>query len=211
MMYEQLYEYLNNYLIDLLCSFCKAHLTQHIFSRLIRSLKKGPDNSGLVGTILMDLSKAYDCLLYDLSIAKLDAYGLDKPSLNLVNGYFRFWKQTEKIGSAYSDCYQGPSSEIHPTAFSYLLKNLIYANLLTITQLLYWSELKYKFIGFASNSFTLISVDSKVFQCIHKNQDTSLLFYIDKSPLHKTMNIVNMPNTPQQKVGIQYLFIVLYR
>ena len=104
-MYEQLYEYLNNYLNDLLCSFRKTHLTQHIFSRLIRSFKKGPDNSGLVGTILMDLSKAYDCLLYDLPIAKLDAYGLDKPSLNLFNGYFRFWKQTEKIGSAYSDCY----------------------------------------------------------------------------------------------------------
>ena len=88
-MYEQLYDYLNNYLNDLLCGFCKAHSTQHILSWLIRSLEKGLDNSGLVGTIFIDRWKAYDCLPLDLLIAKLEAYSLDKPSLNLVNGYLR--------------------------------------------------------------------------------------------------------------------------
>ena len=61
-MHEQLYEYLNNYYYDLLCGFRKAHSTQYDLSRLITSLEKELDNSGLV-------------------------YGLDKPSLNLVNGY----------------------------------------------------------------------------------------------------------------------------
>ena len=79
-MYEQLYEYLNNYLNDLFCGFRKAHSTQHVLSRLIQSLKKGLDNSGLVGTIIMDLSKANDCLPQDLLIAKIEAYGL----INLV-------------------------------------------------------------------------------------------------------------------------------
>ena len=102
-MYEQLYEYLNNYLNDLLCGFRKAHSTQYVLSRLIQSLKKGLGNSGLVGTKLMDLSKAYDCLPHDLLIAKLEAYGPDKPSLNLVNDYLCFQKQRKKIGSSYSD------------------------------------------------------------------------------------------------------------
>ena len=84
-MYEQLYEYLSNYFNGLLCGFRKAHSTQYVLSRIIQSLKKGLDHSGLVGTILMDLSKIYDCLPYDLLIAKLEAYGPDKPSLNLVN------------------------------------------------------------------------------------------------------------------------------
>ena len=70
-MYEQPYEYLNNYLNDLFCGFRKAHSTQHVLSRLIQSLKKKVDNSDLVGTILMDLSKAYDCLPHDLLKQKL--------------------------------------------------------------------------------------------------------------------------------------------
>ena len=45
------------------------------------------DNSGLVGAILMDLWKTYNCLAHDLLIAKPEAYGLDKPSLSLVNDY----------------------------------------------------------------------------------------------------------------------------
>ena len=102
-MYEQLYEYLNNYLNDLICGFRKAHSTRHVLSRLIQSLKKELDNSGLVGTILMDLSKANDCWPQDLLIAKIEAYGLDKPSLNLVNDYLSFRKQRAKIGSSYSD------------------------------------------------------------------------------------------------------------
>ena len=83
-MYEQLYEYLNNYVYDLLCGFRNAYSTQYVLSRLIQSLKKELGNSGLVGTILMDLSKAYDCLPHHLLRAKLEAYGLDKPSLNFV-------------------------------------------------------------------------------------------------------------------------------
>ena len=53
--------------------------------RLIQSWKKELDNSGLMGTILTDLSKAYDCLPYDLLKAKLEAYGLFKSSLNLFS------------------------------------------------------------------------------------------------------------------------------
>ena len=48
----------------------------------------------------MGLSKAYDCLPHDFLIVKLEAYGLDKASLNLVNHYLRFRKQRKKIGSS---------------------------------------------------------------------------------------------------------------
>ena len=142
-MYEQLYEYLNNYLNDLLCGFRKAHSTQYVLSRLIQSLKKGLGNSGLVGTKLMDLSKAYDCLPHDLLIAKLDACGLDKPSLNLVNGYLRFRKRRKKLALRIAIglnivFLRDPLWGLYfliilSIIFSYLLKNLIYVNLLTIT------------------------------------------------------------------------------
>ena len=86
-MYNQLYEYLETFLNKLLCGFCKAHSTQHALFRLLQKWKKELDSSGIVGTILMDLSKAYDCLPHDLVIAKLEAYGLDTNSLRFLFDY----------------------------------------------------------------------------------------------------------------------------
>ena len=68
--YDQLYEYLENFLSELLCGFRKAHSTQHALFRLIQKWQEELDSGGYVGTILMDLSKAYDCLSHDLLIAK---------------------------------------------------------------------------------------------------------------------------------------------
>ena len=58
------------------------------------------DSGEFIGTILMNLSKAYDCLPYDLLIAKLEAYGLDNGILLL--DYLSFRKERTKVGSAYS-------------------------------------------------------------------------------------------------------------
>ena len=64
------------------------------------------DKSGLVGTILMDLSKAYDCLPHELLVAKFEAYGVGKAALNLIGNYLSHRKQRTKIGSSYSDWYE---------------------------------------------------------------------------------------------------------
>ena len=39
---------------------------------------------GVVGTILMDLCKAYDCIPHDLLIAKLEACGFERSSLRFI-------------------------------------------------------------------------------------------------------------------------------
>ena len=85
--YNQLGKYMNTFLNKLLCRFRKAHSTQHDLFKLLQQCQKELDNSGLVGTILMDLSKAYGCLPHDLIIAKLEAYGLSKSSLSLLLDY----------------------------------------------------------------------------------------------------------------------------
>ena len=51
----------------------------------------------------MDLSKAYDCLPQNLLIAKLETYGLDNDSLNLILDYLSFMKKRTKVGSAYRE------------------------------------------------------------------------------------------------------------
>ena len=51
----------------------------------------------VAGAILMDLSKAFDCLPHDLLIAKLEAYGIEKQSLLLLLSYFQPRKQSVKV------------------------------------------------------------------------------------------------------------------
>ena len=101
-MYDQLYKYIVLFLNQLLCGFSKAHSTQHALFRLLQKWQKELDSGGFIGTILIDLSKAYDCLHHDLLIAKLEAYGLGNGSLNLLLDYLSFRKQRTKVGSAYS-------------------------------------------------------------------------------------------------------------
>ena len=56
-MYDQLYKYTEHFLLQLLCGFRKAHLTQHALFRLLQIWQKELDSGGFIGTILMDLSK----------------------------------------------------------------------------------------------------------------------------------------------------------
>ena len=70
--YNQLGEYMDLFLNKLLCGFRKAHSTQHALFKLLHSWQKELDNAGFIGTILMDLSKAYDCLPHDHIIAKFE-------------------------------------------------------------------------------------------------------------------------------------------
>ena len=96
---------MQTFLNKILCGFCKAHSTQHALFRLLQAWQKELDNSGNVGTILMDFLKAYDCIHHDLLIATLDAYGLDKISLNIIFDYLNNSKQIRKIGCSFSSWY----------------------------------------------------------------------------------------------------------
>ena len=78
---------MNIFLNIFLCRFCKASSTQHALFKLLQTSKKGLDRCGFVGTILMHLSKVYDCLPHDLQIAKLEASGLDMASFSLLKNY----------------------------------------------------------------------------------------------------------------------------
>ena len=95
--YDHLYEYAETFLNKFLCAFSKAHSTQHALFRLLQKCQKELDSSRIVGTSLMNLSKAYDCLRHDLVMAKLEAYGFDTNSLRFFLDYLSCRKQITKI------------------------------------------------------------------------------------------------------------------
>ena len=87
---------------NLLCGFQKAHNTQHALFKLIQPWQQVLDNGGFIGTILMDLSKAYDCIPHNLLLTKLECYGVDKASLKFLLDYLARRKQRTKISSSFS-------------------------------------------------------------------------------------------------------------
>ena len=50
-------------------------------------MKISRDNKQFCAAILTDLSKAFDCIPYDLLIAKLNAHGFDQEALKLIHNY----------------------------------------------------------------------------------------------------------------------------
>ena len=51
----------------------------------------------------MNLSKAFDCILYDLIIAKLVAYRIERETLRLIYSYLKRRQKCVKINNTYSD------------------------------------------------------------------------------------------------------------
>ena len=95
-LYKQLTTFFDNILSKYQCRFTKGHGTQHNNGRRLQIIKKH------FGPLLTDLSKAFDCLIHELLIAKLHAYGLSLSSLELVYDYLLNRKQRTKVNSNYS-------------------------------------------------------------------------------------------------------------
>ena len=76
----------------------KKHSTQLPFFRLLKKWQKKFQSGWFIRKILMKLSKAYDCLHNYLLIAKLEAYGLDNGSLNILLDCPTFRKRRTKVG-----------------------------------------------------------------------------------------------------------------
>ena len=69
---------------------------------MIEKWRESLDQDGAYGALLTDISKAFDCLPHELIIAKLHAYGVDMPSLELINSYLSKRRQRININDVYS-------------------------------------------------------------------------------------------------------------
>ena len=87
---------------SLLCGFRPGYSTQHALLRLVEKCQESLDKIDFASAVFMDLSKAFDSLIHELLIAKLDAYRFSKSALRLMFSYLRNRKQRVRINKSYS-------------------------------------------------------------------------------------------------------------
>ena len=75
---------------------------QHCFLLITGKWKVCLDQGKSFGSFLSDLSKSFDSLPHDILITKLNAYGLDESSLQIIQSYLANKHYRTKISSRYS-------------------------------------------------------------------------------------------------------------
>ena len=110
---KQIVAYITPILSSLLCGFRKGYDAQHALIRLLEKFKISLDEGRKAEAILMDLSKAFHCIRYDLLIAKLYAYGFFRGALVLINNYVTNRQQRVKVNGSFTSWKRVARSVLH--------------------------------------------------------------------------------------------------
>ena len=94
---------MEKYFSPLISAYRTSYSSQNVIIRLLEEWRTKLDNNFVVGAVLTDLSKAFDCILHDLLIAKLAAYGLSEEALMYILSYLSNRKQCVRINDTYSE------------------------------------------------------------------------------------------------------------
>ena len=167
-MYTQLYYYfnVNNLLSEQQYGFRSQHSTELASVKLVDFILKEMDNIRdikIPASIFLDLSKTFDTLNFDILLRKLQHYGIDGNSLNLIKSYLtnRFqYVQFENSDSSLLEVKTGipQGSILGSLFFSILINDLV--NCSTKFQFLMYAD--DTTIYFNLNDFPLINREIEI-------------------------------------------------
>ena len=106
----QLSEYFDKIFNPFLCAFRRGHGCQTTLLGLLEDWREALDKNQYIAAVLMDLSKAFDCLPHNILLDKLSAYGVSPHSVALLKSYLSNRKQQIKVNnvlSGWADIHKG--------------------------------------------------------------------------------------------------------
>jgi len=92
-MFDQLYTSFTPIFSSNMSGFLKGHSCATALIKLTDDWRRALDEKNVVGVAAIDLSKAFDCICHNLLLAKLKAYGVQAPALQLIRSYLHDRKQ----------------------------------------------------------------------------------------------------------------------
>ena len=130
--FERVYHnqlYFDTLLSSLLAAFRKHYNCQHVLINLIEKCRQTLDSREYFGLIIMDLSKAFDCLPHRLFFCKLHKYGVSKEACQLLHSYLMNRRQRVKIAcfrSKWVEMNKGvPQGSVHgPLIFNIFINDI---------------------------------------------------------------------------------------
>ena len=173
-MHDQLSNFMDNHFNPFLAAFRKGFGCQSTLLRLLEDWRKALDSHECVAAILMDLSKAFDCLPHGLLIAKLRAYGLSKEAVGLLESYLSDRSQQVKLGqctSPWENLFKGvpQGSILGPLLFNVFLNDIFYFVLKCII---------YNYAD--DNTVAYIHKDLDILKLVLENESLNLISWFNK-------------------------------
>ena len=222
--HEKLIPFTNKFLSKFISAYRKTYSSNHVLIRLIENWKKALDLKYFTGAVLMDLSKAFDCIPHDLLIAKMHAYGFDESSLVFFYSYLKRRKQSVKVNNAHSKPKWLISGVPQGSTLGTIFFNVF------INDIIYWLEELYNFAddntisAFNSNLTELIKnlekdseiainwfksnemlVNAEKFQAIilkkHGNTEEPIKLKIDNKEIETEKNVKLLGVTIDEKLN----------
>jgi len=157
---NQLKEFCKTVLSALISAYRKGYSCQYSLIKLCEEMRRALDDGKFAALLLMDLSKAFDCLPHDLMAAKLIAYGMSPEAVQLLMSYLRGRKQRVRLGehtSEWMTLLKGvpQGSILGPCLFNLFINDLMFA-------LKFTSPINY------ADDNTLCAISNSLQETIHK-------------------------------------------